>query len=98
MSTFTAKVLFKGPLSGLKQYLANKNPVKMMKNTFYLTLMAVLVLKIFIFLNFCLDGFGHAEKLDDKKGKVNFKIYDVKNWKTLITIHIVSNVSKSKGN
>ena len=70
----------------------------MMKNTFYLTLMAVLVLKIFIFLNFCLDGFGHAEKLDDKKGKVNFKIYDVKNWKTLITIHIVSNVSKSKGN
>ena len=49
MSIFTAKVLFEGPLSGLKQYLANEDTVKMMKNAFYLTLMAALVLKIFIF-------------------------------------------------
>ena len=38
------EVLFKGALSGLRQFLAAKNPLKMMKNAFYFTLKALFVL------------------------------------------------------
>ena len=41
----------KGALSGLTQYLANESPLKMMKNTFYFTLKALFVLKIYKFLS-----------------------------------------------
>ena len=34
------------------------------------------------YLNFCPDLFGHAEKLLDKKAKVNLKIYKVTNRET----------------
>ena len=34
----------------------------------------------------------------DKKVKVNFKMNDVKDWKQTITIHILSNISRSRGN
>ena len=40
-----------GTLSSLRRYLANKSPLKMMKNAFYFTLIALLVLKIFKFLS-----------------------------------------------
>ena len=40
----------KGVLSGLRQYLATENPLKMMKNAFYFTLKALSVLKIIKFL------------------------------------------------
>ena len=43
--------LLKGALSDLRQYLANKNPLKMMKNAFYFTLKSLFVLKIFKFLS-----------------------------------------------
>ena len=33
-------------------------------------------------LNFCPGYFDHVEKQFKKKAKVNFKIYDFKNWKT----------------
>ena len=49
----------KGALSGLKQYLANESPLKMMKNAFYLTLTALFILNIFKFLSWL---FGHVEK------------------------------------
>ena len=39
----------KGAPSGLRQFLANENPLKMVKNTFYFTLKALFV------LSFCLD-------------------------------------------
>ena len=49
----------------------------MMKNIFYFMLKFLLVLEIFLpWL------FGYAEKRDDKKAEVNFKIYDVTNWTT----------------
>ena len=50
-----------------------------MKNAFYLTLKALLVLKIFKLL---LSNFCHVEKQLDQKDKVNFKIYDVTTWLT----------------
>ena len=67
----------KGALSGLRQLLATESPLKMMKNTFYFTLKALFVLKIFKFLSLLS---GHVEKRLDSKGKVNFEIYDVTTW------------------
>ena len=52
----------------------------MIKNIFYFTLKALFLLKIFKFLYFCIDFYGHLGKQLDKKTKVNFKIYDIKNW------------------
>ena len=49
----------------------------MMNATFYFNLK--LVLKIFTFFP---DFFGYVGKLLNKKGKVNFKIYDVASWST----------------
>ena len=44
-------ICIKGALSGLRQFLAAESPLQMMKNTFYLTLKALFVLKIFKFLS-----------------------------------------------
>ena len=61
----------KGALSGLKQFLSNENPLKMMKNAFYFILKALFVLKIFQFL---FRIFVQVGKRLDKKVKVNFTI------------------------
>ena len=42
--------VFKGTLSGLRQFSATESPLKMMKNTFCFTSKALFVLKIFKFL------------------------------------------------
>ena len=47
----TRDELFKGTLSGLRQFLATESPLKMMKNAFYLTLKALFVFKMFKFLS-----------------------------------------------
>ena len=52
----------KDTLSGLRQYLGNESPLKMMKNAFYFALNAFFVLKIFRFLSWL---FGHVEKRPD---------------------------------
>ena len=38
------------------------------------------------------------EKRLDLKDRVNFKIYDVTTWLKTIAIHILPNISRSKGN
>ena len=43
-------LLLKGALSGQRQFLATKDPLKMMKNACYFTWKALFVLKIFKFL------------------------------------------------
>ena len=53
------KLQIKGALSGQRQFLETEYPLKMMKNTFYFTLKALFVLKIFK-IWFWL--FGHVEK------------------------------------
>ena len=55
----TRQNLFKGALSGLRQFLATESPLKIMKNHFYFTSKAVSVLKIFKFLSWL---FGHVSK------------------------------------
>ena len=49
----------KDALSGLKQFLENASPLKMMKNAFYFTLKTLFVLKISKFLSLL---FGHLQK------------------------------------
>ena len=71
--------MFKGALSGLRQFLAIESPLKMMKNAFYFTSKALFVLKIFTFLS---RLFGHVARRLDKKNKVSFKFYDVTAWLT----------------
>ena len=74
-NSFVVEVTFKGTLLGLRQYLANENSLKMMKNAFYFTLKALFVLNIFKFLSF---KNGLIRKMD----KFNFKICDVTTWET----------------
>ena len=62
--------------SSLRQILPTKSPLKMIKNTFYFTWKALLVLKIFQFL---LWIFGYVIKRVDMKVNVNFKTSDVTN-------------------
>ena len=73
------RCLFKGALSGLRQFLTNESPLKMIKNSLYFTLKALFYLKIFKVLSW---HFSHVEKRLDYKNKVNFKIYDVITWQT----------------
>ena len=47
----TLKDEIKGALSGLRQFLTTKTPLKMMKNAFYFISKALLVLEIFKFLS-----------------------------------------------
>ena len=46
------KFSIKGALSGLRQFLATKSTLKMMKNAFCFTSKALFVLKVFKFLSF----------------------------------------------
>ena len=73
--------------------LANESPLKMMKNAFYFTLKAVVVLKIFKFLSW---SFSLVEKRLDEKDKVNFK--KKRKRKKTMTIYILPNISRSKDN
>ena len=43
-------LMFKGALSGLRQFLTNETFLKMMRNAFYFTLKTLFVRKIFKFL------------------------------------------------
>ena len=70
---------FKGPLSGVRQFLTIERPLKLMKNALYSMLKALFDLKMFIFLSW---RFGYVEKQFNKNSMVDFKIYDVTDWTT----------------
>ena len=53
---FIKSEYFKGALSGLRQFVATENTLKVMENAFYFTLKALFILKIFTFLSW---RFGH---------------------------------------
>ena len=55
-----------GAVSGLRQFLTNENPLKMMKNAFYFNLEVFIILKIFKFLYFS-TSFPH---FPDSKGQM----------------------------
>ena len=66
-----------------------------MKYAFYSMLKALFVLEIFTFLSWL---FGYVEKRLGKKAKVNYKIYGITDCTQITTIHILGNISRSKGN
>ena len=79
--------LLRGALSGLIWFENDKSQM------IYLKLKALFVLKIFKFLSWLS---GHIEKRLDQEDKVNYKIYDVTNWKTN---YLNANIAQSsKGN
>ena len=49
-------------------------------------------------MNFCPEFYGHVERCFDKNAMINLKIYNVINWEIIITIHILSNILRSKDN
>ena len=51
MANFGSYHFFKGPLSGLRQFLTNESSLKMMTNALYFMLKALFVLEIFAFLS-----------------------------------------------
>ena len=62
-TTFTlGRSSLKSALPSLRPFLATEIPLKLMKNTFYLTLKALFVLKVFEFLS---GVFGDVEKQFD---------------------------------
>ena len=64
-------MLFKGPHSGLTQFLIIESPLKIMKIGSYFVLKALFILDIVI-LTFWFVG-----KQFDKEAGINFQIYDV---------------------
>ena len=64
-----------------------------MKNAFYFILKALFVLKIFTLLSLLFD---HVRKWRDKKAKFNFKNMTSLAGKQIITMHILSIISRSK--
>ena len=60
-----------------------------MRNASYFMLKAAFVLEIFTIFS---KIFGYAEK------RLNKKVYDVRDGQQKITIHILPNISRSKGN
>ena len=67
----------------------------MMKNAFYFVLKALFVLGIFTFLSWL---FGCVEKRLNKKAKVISKFMTSKTGQQIITIYMLPNISRSKGN
>ena len=67
----------------------------MKKENAFFMLKAIFVLEIFTFL---FRVSGYVEKCLGKKAMGNFKICDVTDWTKKITIHILPNSSRSKGN
>ena len=60
------KAAYVGALSGLGQFLATENPLKIMKNAFYFTSKALFVVKVFK----CLPWpFGHVGKRLDHRDR-----------------------------
>ena len=77
----SGKYLFKGALSGLRQFLATGHALKIMKI-------------VFKFLSW---RFGHVSKRVDQKDKVNFKFYDVTAWlKNTCSAHIAQYLEKKR--
>ena len=93
----------KGAFSGLRQYLATKTLLKMMKNAFNFTLKAHCVLKIFKLLSIW-SNCQIADNLVMQKTGLIRKIRLISKFMTsqlvkqTIAMHILPNISRSKGN
>ena len=67
----------------------------MVKNALHFMLKALFDFEKFTFLSRLFD---EVEKLLHEKARVNFKVYGVTEWRVYYYKHILSNISRSKGN
>ena len=74
---------------GSETIFDNWETFKMMRNTFYFTLKALFVLRIFKFLS---SLFAHVSK------QLDFKIYGVTTLEKVVEMHILPIILKSKDN
>ena len=82
---------FNGALSGLTQLLTAGSPLKMMRNAFYFGLKALFVLKIFVLTFWSCRKTTWLERLISK-------FMTSQPGKQIIAIHMLPNISRSKGN
>ena len=87
--------LIKGALPGLRQFLANEIPLKMMKNTFYFALKALFLLKI---VKFRLDFLAMGKNDLIRKIRLISKFMTPQTGKQTIAINVLSYISRSKDN
>ena len=87
-------LMFKGALSGLRQFLASESYFKMMKNAFYFTLKVLLALKIYkVYLHsFVMQKNGLIRKL-----RLISKLR-VTTWLANNCNNILTNILRSKSN
>ena len=81
MEEFLVKVRPSSPKKVSLIYF-NKDPLKMMNNTFYFIFHLKNLFSFLRYLHFCPDFFGYIRKRFDRKAKENFKIYGFINWNT----------------
>ena len=74
--------------------MITESPLKLMKNTFYFTLKALSVLKVFMFLSWL---FGHVEKTT-RLERLIWKSMTSQPGQQTIAMHILPNIWRSKGN
>ena len=89
-------VCFKGALSGVRQFLANESPSKMMKNAFYFTIKTLFVLKVFKFLSWL--GLVIYKNGLIRKARLISKFMTSQTGSQTIVIHMLPNIARSKGN
>ena len=85
----------KDTLKGLRQLLATEIIFKMMKMFLISPKKQFSLLRQIYFSSYF---FGHVGKQLDNKDKIDFKIYVVINWEKTTEIHMLPNISRSKGN
>ena len=87
--------MFKGAFSGLRKFLAAEDPLKMMKNAFCSTSKALFVLKLSIFLPWL---YVHEANGLLRTVRLISNFTTSQPGQQTIVIHILSNISKNKGN
>ena len=93
LSSPTWKENFKGVLLASRKLLTTKSPLKMMKNTFYF-----LVKTLFGLLLFCPDFLAMQKNNLMRKLWLITKFITSQTGQKMITIHILPNILRSKGN
>ena len=85
----------KGAVPGLRQFLATESLLKMMKMLLILPWEALFVRNVFKVLSYF---FGHVENGLIRKVRLISKFMRSQPGKQTIAIHLMSNISRSKGN
>ena len=83
-------------MSGLRQFLATKSPLKMMKNVFCISPQKLLSFSRY--LSFCLDFLVMYRNGLIKKIRLILNLMTLQPRSQTILIHIPPNISRSKGN